>query len=419
MYALVDCNNFYVSCERVFNPSLMGKPVVVLSNNDGCAISRSDEAKALGIEMGAVPHLISKLIKDNNVRLFSSNYTLYGDMSDRVMKTLATFVPRMEIYSIDETFLNMADMYFMDLLALGMKIKNTVVKNTGIPVCVGIAPTKALAKMANRYAKKKNKAVGVHYAANEHLINEMLEYTSVGDVWGIGRQYATMLLSHNIKTAKDFADAPTDFVQSNMGVVGLRLQQELNGIPSIAWEFDEPDKKNICTGRSFGALTQDKNLIKEALSNFAATCAMKIRKQKSMAKEMRVFINTNPHRMQDKQYSRSIHLEMDVATNSTPEIIKYALKALDMIFKEGLNYMKCGIELHNFVPEDVFQMNLFSAPDPKKKIVNSTLDKVNKSLGKNLVRFGIQGFKKEYKARAEHLSPCYTTRLGHIIKIQD
>lgn len=418
MYALVDCNNFYVSCERVFDPSLIGKPVIVLSNNDGCAISRSDEAKALGIEMGAIPHLIPELIEKNGVKMFSSNYTLYGDMSDRVMKTLATFVPRMELYSIDEAFLDMGSMPFTDLLQLGMTIKTTVNKNTGIPVCVGIAPTKALAKMANRYAKKKNKAIGVHWAANQYLINEMLDYTGVGDVWGIGRQYALMLIGNNIKTARQFVEAPQDFVRAKMSVVGLRLQQELKGIPSIAWEFELPDKKNICTGRSFGALTQDKKMVQEAMSNFAATCAMKLRKQKSVAKGLKVFINTNPHRKQDKQYFRSICIQLDNASNSTPEIIKYAMKGLDIIFKPDYNYMKCGVELYDLVPEGVQQMNVFSSISPASKIVNSTVDKVNLSMGKDLVRFGIQGFQKEYKARASHLSPCYTTRLDHIIKIK-
>lgn len=419
MYALVDCNNFYVSCERVFDPSLNGKPVIVLSNNDGCAISRSDEAKLAGVEMGAIPHMIEKIIKDNDVKMFSSNYTLYGDMSSRVMKTLAGFVQQMEIYSIDETFLDMSDMPFTDLLQLGMTIKNTVYKNTGIPVCVGIAPTKALAKMANRYAKKKNKIIGVHYAANDAMIKEMLECTGVGDVWGIGKQYAAMLTKNGIKTAAQFAAAPEDFVRSKMSVVGLRLQQELKGIPSIAWEFELPDKKNICTGRSFGALTQDRRLVNEALSNFAATCAMKLRRQKSMSKDIKVFINTNPHRFQDKQYAPSICIKMESASNSTPEIIKYALLAMDIIFKEGYNYQKCGVELNNFVPEDSFQRNLFAEADPKTKIVNSTVDKVNDAMGKDLVRFGIQGFDKAYKARADHLSPCYTTRINDIIKIKN
>ena len=420
MYALVDCNNFYVSCERVFNPSLNGKPVIVLSNNDGCAISRSDEAKALGIEMGAVPHLMNEKIAQHGVKMFSSNYTLYGDMSDRVMKTLASFVPRIEIYSIDEAFLDMGNMPFTDLLQLGLKIRTTILKNTGLPVCVGIAPTKALAKMANRYAKKKNKEVGVHWAANRYLINEMLEYTEVGDVWGIGRQYALMLNRNGIKTAMQFTQAPEDFVRSTMSVVGLRLHNELKGIPSIAWEFELPAKKNICTGRSFGSMITDKQLIKEAMSNYAATCALKLRNQQSAAQEVKVFVHTNPHRLQDQQYFRSVVIRFETATNSTADIIKYALKGFEIIFKEGIKYMKCGVELRGFVPEESVQLNLFSGTDnTKNKKALMALDKVNKAMGKDLVRFGIQGFQKSFKARAALLSPCYTTNIHHIIRIKN
>ena len=420
MYALVDCNNFYVSCERVFNPSLNGKPVIVLSNNDGCAISRSDEAKALGIEMGAVPHLMKEKIAQHGVKMFSSNYTLYGDMSDRVMKTLASFVPRIEIYSIDEAFLDMGNMPFTDLLQLGLKIRTTILKNTGLPVCVGIAPTKALAKMANRYAKKKNKEVGVHWAANQYLINEMLEYTEVGDVWGIGRQYALMLNRNGIKTAMQFTQAPEDFIRSTMSVVGLRLHNELKGIPSIAWEFELPAKKNICTGRSFGSMITDKQLIKEAMSNYAATCALKLRNQQSAAQELKVFVHTNPHRLQDQQYFRSVVIRFETATNSTPDIIKYALKGFEIIFKEGIKYMKCGVELSGFVPEESVQLNLFSGADnTKNKKAVMALDKVNKAMGKDLVRFGIQGFQKSFKARAALLSPCYTTNIHHIIRIKN
>ena len=420
MYALVDCNNFYVSCERVFNPSLNGKPVIVLSNNDGCAISRSDEAKALGIEMGAVPHLMNEKIAQHGVKMFSSNYTLYGDMSDRVMKTLASFVPRIEIYSIDEAFLDMGNMPFTDLLQLGLRIRTTILKNTGLPVCVGIAPTKALAKMANRYAKKKNKEVGVHWAANQYLINEMLEYTEVGDVWGIGRQYALMLNRNGIKTAMQFTQAPEDFVRSTMSVVGLRLHNELKGIPSIAWEFELPAKKNICTGRSFGSMITDKQLIKEAMSNYAATCALKLRNQQSAAQEVKVFVHTNPHRLQDQQYFRSVVIRFETATNSTTDIIKYALKGFEIIFKEGIKYMKCGVELRGFVPEESVQLNLFSGADnTKNKKAVMALDKVNKAMGKDLVRFGIQGFQKSFKARAALLSPCYTTNIHHIIRIKN
>lgn len=420
MYALVDCNNFYVSCERVFDPSLEGKPVIVLSNNDGCAISRSDEAKVLGIEMGAVPHLLPKNIDARQLVMFSSNYTLYGDMSDRVMKTLAEFVPRMEIYSIDEAFLDMSGMRHVDLLTLGAKIKATIKQRCGIPVCVGIAPTKALAKMANRFAKKTNKAFGVYWAADEEKIDDMLRKTEVGDVWNIGHQYELLLRRNNITTAYEFAHCSPDFVRNNMTVQGLRLQTELKGIPCFPWEFEPPSKKNICTGRSFGFLTTDKSLIREALSNFAANCALKLREQKSVAKELKVFINTNPHRPQDKQCFKSIVMQLEIPTNLTTDIIKYALKGLDIIFKEDYKYMKCGVEVRNLAPENITQCNLFDNTDTKKKLkATKALDKVNRSLGKELVRFGVQGFERAYKARAAHLSNCFTTRLDHIIKTKD
>jgi DNA polymerase V len=419
MYALVDCNNFYVSCERHFDPSLNGKPVIVLSNNDGCAISRSDEAKALGIEMGAVPHLTPAITNNKAVKMFSSNYTLYGDMSDRVMKTLASFVPRMEVYSIDEAFLDLSSMPYTDLLRLGMTIRKTILQNTGIPTCVGIAPTKALAKMANRYAKKNYKSVGVFWAANQTLINEMLEFTEVENVWGIGRQYALMLRRNNILTARQFVQAPPDFIRGKMSVVGLRLHNELNGIPSIAWDFEPPAKKNIGTGRSFGALTSDKKLVQEAMSNFAANCALKLRKQKSAAKEIRVFINTNAHRPQDKQYFMSLKIKMDPATNDSSSIIKYALKGLDIIFKPGYNYMKCGVELNDLVPENEVQVTLFAKLVPSNKKINSTIDKVNNALGKDIVRFGVQGFERKFKARAAHFSRRFTTRIDEVIKIKN
>ncbi|MEJ7610972.1 MAG: Y-family DNA polymerase [Ferruginibacter sp.] len=420
MYALVDCNNFYVSCERVFDPSLRGKPVIVLSNNDGCAISRSDEAKALGIIMGAVPHLSPQIYKNEAVKIFSSNYTLYGDMSDRVMKTLSEFVPAMEIYSIDEAFLDLCDMPHEDLLQLGIRIRKTVLKNTGIPVCVGIAPTKALAKMANRYAKKNFKQVGVYWAANKEMVNGMLHSTEVSDVWGIGSRHSLMLLRNEIRTAWEFTEAPEAFVRANMSVVGLRLQTELRGISAIAWEAAVPAKKNICTARSFGALTADRSLIEEAISNFAANCALKLRRQRSAAKELNVFINTNKHRIQDPQYYRSVTIRFENATNSTPEIIKYALKGLDIIFKEGYRYMKCGVEVMDLVPEEIIQLGIFSdAADPKKKKLNDALDTVNISLGKECVRYAVQKFDKKYKARAARLSPRYTTQLTDIITIRN
>ncbi len=419
MYALVDCNNFYVSCERLFNPKLEGKPVIVLSNNDGCAVARSEEAKALGIEMGTPAFMAKDLIEKNNVAVFSSNYTLYGDLSDRVMRTLESFVPRLELYSIDEAFLDMHDLDYTDLLKLGENIRKAIKQNIGIPVTVGIAPTKTLAKMANRFAKKKRKALGVHWAANDALIKEMLAYTEVGDIWGIGRQYALFLNRNGFRTALDLISAPEEWIRKNMTVVVQRLFNELKGIPSIQWEFITPAKKNICTSRSFGTLQTNKDDIIEALCNYAANCALKLRKQNSCCKSLNVFLQTNSHRIQDKQYSRSINIELATPTNFTGEIIKYAIKGFDIIYKEGYNYLKCGVIVSDIVPDNELQSSMFDTLNRKKnQMIMETMDKVNNSLGKEIVRLSVQGFEKRYRLRAEHLSPCYTTNINHILKVK-
>lgn len=419
MYALVDCNNFYVSCERLFNPKLEGKPVIVLSNNDGCAVSRSDEAKALGIEMATPAFMAREIIEKNNVAVFSSNYTLYGDISDRVMKTLGGFVPRLEIYSIDEAFLDMHDLDYTDLLELGLQIKTAVKKNVGIPVCVGIAPTKTLAKMANRYAKKYRKNIGVHWAANEELIKEMLAITEVEDIWGIGRQYALFLKKNGFNTALDLLSAPEDWIRKNMTVVVQRLFNELKGIPAIAWEFKPPAKKNICTSKSFGKLQTKKEDIKEALCNYAAACALKLRNQNSCCRSINIFLQTNLHRTQDKQYSRSITIDLQTPTNFTGEIINYASKGFDIIFKEGYNYLKCGVMVLDIVPDDRLQASLFDKCDRKKnKTVMEAMDKINKCLGKEIVRLSVQGFEKRYRLKTEYLSSHFTTDINQVVKVK-
>ncbi|MEP7278373.1 MAG: Y-family DNA polymerase [Bacteroidota bacterium] len=419
MYALVDCNNFYCSCERVFNPKLEGKPVVVLSNNDGCAIARSEEAKKIGIVMGTPAYLMEDLLKAHQVAVFSSNYTLYGDMSDRVMKTFASFVPRFEIYSIDEAFLDLHDLPYHDLLKLGTAVRKTVQQNTGIPVTVGIAPTKTLAKMANRYAKKKHKNTGVFWAANERLTSEMLECTDVGDVWGIGHQYALFLKRNGFNTAADFIKAPDEWVRVNMSVVGQRMLNELRGVPSIAWEFEATTKKNICTSRSFGKLLTKKEDIQEALCNHAAACALKLRQQKTCCNTVHVFINTNPHKTNEPQYARTINVALQSSSNNTSEIIKAAIQGFNVIFSPGYRFMKCGVIVMDLVPEAQVQVSLFDGADrSKNKIVMTTMDKLNRSLGKEMVRFAIQGFEKKFKLRADHLSQKYTTDINQVLKIK-
>jgi DNA polymerase V len=419
MYALVDCNNFYASCERIFNPKMEGRPVVVLSNNDGCVIARSEEAKLLGIEMGAPAFLNEEKFSKNNVAIFSSNYALYGDLSDRVMKTLAGFVPRLEVYSIDEAFLDMHNMQHYDLEDLGCKIRTTVKKNIGIPVSIGIAPTKTLAKMANRYAKKNKVKCGVHWLKNKEAISTVLQCTAIGDVWGVGPQYAKMLQRNGFKTAYDLSKAPDDFVRSKMTVVGHRLLNELRGIPSIDWTFEPEDKKNICCARGFGKLHTTKKDVAEALANYTANVAEKMRKQKSCAKRLHVFVQTNAHRPDDPQYFRSITLSLPVATNNTGMLLKHAMYALDMIFRPGYNYQKCGAIVLDLIPETQLQFSMFDkAENGKSKKAFSVLDTINKGIGKDIVRVARQGFERKFKLRQAFLSPRYTTRIDELLTIK-
>jgi DNA polymerase V len=259
-------------------------------------------------------------------------------------------------------------------------------------VTVGIAPTKTLAKMANRYAKKKRRDVGVYWAANNNLVEEMLRFTEVGDIWGIGRQYANFLVRNGFKTAFDLIKAPEEWIRKKMTVQGQRLLSELKGIPAIEWEFETPAKKNICTSRSFGKLQTDKNEIKEALCNYAATCALKLRQEKSCCKKIHVFVQTNPHKTLDKQYLRSINVQLERASNNTGEIVKYALKGFDIIFKEGYNYLKCGIIVMELVPENKVQGSLFSCNATKTKTLMDAMDKINRALGKDTVRACGAGF---------------------------
>lgn len=420
MIALVDCNNFYASCERLFNPSLEGKPIVVLSNNDGCVIARSNEAKEIGIEMGAPAFMMKDFIALHHVAVFSSNYTLYGSLSNRVIKTIQEFTPRVEVYSIDEAFVDLTEFNHQDLYALGQKIRSTVKQHVGIPVTIGIAPTKTLAKMANRYAKKTQKNTGVFSLDCSDKIKEVLAWTEIADVWGIGAQHGRKLKWMGIKTAADFIEKLNpDWIRNNMSVVGERMYNELQGIPSIDWEEWVKPKKGICTARSFGKLLSEKKDIQEALSNYAASCAAKLRKQHSCANVITVLLQTNVHRTQDKQYSRNITLRLPVATSSSPEIIKFALKALDIIYKPGYNYKKTGAILSEIVPELEVQQSLFDDTNRSKSgQVMKCMDGLNQQFGKDLVRFAVQGYTRNWKLRQEKLSPCYTTNIDQVFIIK-
>lgn len=420
MYALVDCNNFYASCERVFNPKLEGRPVVVLSNNDGCVIARSDEAKVLGIPMGTPAFMSQDFFTKNNVFVYSSNYTLYGDMSERVMKTLAGFANRMELYSIDESFLDLHHTKYHDLYRLGLRIKKIVKQYTGIPVSIGIAPTKTLAKMANRFAKKTKKDIGVHYIKTAADRETVLRLTEIGDVWGIGRQYAVFLQKHGIQTAWDLAIANDNWVRQNLTVVGERMLNELRGKPSIEWEFEAPAKKNICTAKGFGNLIKTEKELTEALSSYTAIVASKLRTQNSCTKKIHVFVETNKFRRQDEQYYRSIQIHLPVATNNTMLLLKHAKKAMNILYVNGYNYHKVGITALDLVPETQVQISLFENTETEKeKKVMHALDGISRSMGKGIVRICSEGYNKKWHLKQALLSPRYTTCMNDILKIKN
>jgi len=410
MIALIDCNNFYVSCERVFDPSLRNRPVVVLSNNDGCVIARSEEAKALGIGMAQPVFLIAGLIEKHDVRVFSSNYTLYGDMSARVMQVIRGFVPQTEEYSIDEIFADLSALKHEDPLALAGALRAAVGMQTGIPVSVGIAPTKTLAKMANRYAKKHRPAEGVFYAATPAAVEALLKATPVEDTWGIGPRYAALLQQAGFRTAYDLTRAPEAWLRSRMTVVMQRTYNELKGLPCIPWAEGKPPRKNICTSRSFGQLVSSKKVLGEAIAKFASSCGEKLRREGSCARSLQVFIQTNPHRPMDAQYFQSITLQLEVATNCSAELVKMAMKGLDQIFRPGYHYQKAGVMALQLLPQAAVQLGLFSPHRgaPSHRLM-ATLDEVNRAFGRDTVRFGAQDYGNAWALKRAHLSPAYTT----------
>lgn len=415
MIALVDCNNFYVSCERLFNPMLDKKPVVVLSNNDGSVIARSNEAKALGIEMGAAAFLVERLIADNHVYVFSSNYTLYGDMSNRVMNMLQRFAPDVEVYSIDEAFVDLSSMKHFDLPDLMRKARETIMHDIGIPVTIGIASTKTLAKMANRLAKREKQYEGIFIANTPHRVGHLLDITAVGDIWGIGSQHKRILIQNNIHTATQLSQANREWIRKNMTVTGQRLLSELSGVPSIAWEDMPQPKKGICIARSFGSLLTHKKDIREALANFANMAAARLRGQKSCTCLVHVLLQTNAHRLQDKQYFRSISIPLQVATSDASAIIKVALEGLDIIYKKGYNFKKTGVMLLNIVPENTVQGSMFDQVNRVKcKALMHSLDNVNTRFGKDRLRYAAQGYGKKWKLKSEKVSPCYTTDIRQV-----
>lgn len=418
IFALVDCNNFYCSCERVFDPKLRCKPVVVLSNNDGCAIARSEEAKKLGIKMGEPEFKIRDLMRRNHVHVFSSNYVLYGDMSHRVMQTLRQFTPSMEVYSIDEAFLCLEGLD-RDLIEYAQEIRQTVRMWTGIPVSIGIGSTKVLAKAANRLAKKNPQLNGVLNLVNHTEPDRMLERLACEDVWGVGRQFTKLLAEHQITNALQLKHADRNWVRKQMGVVGERLVMELNGVSCMKLEEVSEPKKNICCSRSFGKLITEKDELEEAVANYVCRAAEKLRRDSSVASVLQVFLLTNPFR-NEPQYTPQMTIRLPEPTNYTPLLITHALQMLGKMYRAGFNYNKAGVLLCDLIPETEVQQDLFSPIHQReqKQIAIRTVDALNRRMGKNKLRFGSQRFEHAWKVRAEHSSPAYTTRWKDLLTIK-
>lgn len=417
MFALVDCNNFYASCERVFRPDLRSVPIVVLSNNDGCVIARSNESKKLGIKMGVPAYQIKDEVSKYGIKVFSSNYTLYGDMSNRVMTILSSYSPNIEIYSIDEAFLDMTG--FNNLSEYGRHIVDTTTQWTGIPVSMGVAPTKTLAKVANKFAKKYKGYKSVCVIDTEDKRLKALQKTDIGDVWGIGGKNEKKLNAQGVKTAYDFTRLQRSWVRKYMTVVGERTWLELNGISCINLEEVQPDKKQICTSRAFGKTITDIEQLKEAVSYYASVCAEKLRSQRSCACSVMVFIHTNNFREDLPQYFNNKIIKLPVPTNSTMEITKYVLDALKCIYRDGYQYKKAGVIITEITSDNGIQTNLFDTVDREKhnKLMD-VVDNLNKGFTRNILNLAIQGQHKQWNLKRDLLSPCYTTKLSDVIRLK-
>jgi len=418
MYALIDCNNFYASCERAFNPKLRNVPIVVLSNNDGCVIARSNEAKALGVPMGAPAFQYQELFNQHNIKVFSSNYALYGDMSSRVMSLLGEYTPDIEIYSIDEAFLKFDgfETYF-DFEIYAQQIHKRILRGTGIPVSLGFAPTKALAKLANRIAKKfPDRCNNVYVIDSEEKRIKALKWVAIEDVWGIGRQHAARLRAIKIDTAYKFTQLPDEWVRRNMSVVGLRLKHDLEGQSSIGRE-EVKAKQNIACTRSFDKMTDDVEYLKERVATFAATVAKKLRAENTQTNLVCVFLQTNRFRPDLPFYNPSIAFPCEFPTNSSIEIIRVAQNGLMRIFKEGYQYKKAGVIAMKITPAFPRQLNFFTKEDQRHESLMQAVDKINLVTGKEVVKFGRMALDRKWKMRQERLSPCYTTKLTDIIKL--
>lgn len=411
--ALVDCNNFYVSCERVFNPKLEGRPVVILSNNDGCAVARSNEVKALGVGMAAPWFQFKDLARRHGIIAYSSNYALYADMSNRVMAILSRFSPHQEVYSIDESFLDLTGFQRRNLTRYSQQIRQTIRQWTGLPVCVGIGSTKTLAKLANHIAKKNVQFDGVcdlnAMAAEEQ--DAWFSGLEVGQVWGIGPRLTPRLAELGIHSVLDLKQADPATLRSQFSVMMEKTIRELNGLVCIELEEMAAPKKQIVSSRSFGVLVSDLESLRESITLYMSRAAEKLRRQQSCAGSVHVYIHTSPHNPREAHYSNRMTIPLPSPTDDTLRLVNVALWGLGRIYKAGYRYQKAGVMLSELVPQQSLQTDLFGSATAAGKSAKlmSVLDQINRSMGKRTLRLAAEGFRQPWKMKQGNKSPGYTT----------
>lgn len=412
--ALIDVNNFYVSCERVFNPKLAGVPVVVLSNNDGCAVARSNEVKALGVGMGAPWFKFKDLAKQHGIIALSSNYALYADMSNRVMSILREYSPDQEVYSIDESFLDLTSFASRDLIKYGQHMRKRILKWTGLPVCVGIGATKTLAKLANHCAKKQPvfNSVCNFNAMSPVALDELLGQVDVGEIWGVGRKLAPKLQALGFNTVLDLKRANTERLRQQFSVVMEKTIRELNGTVCIELEEVAPAKQQILSSRSFGQPVRDYNSLAESITLYMTSAAVKLRRQQSFAGAVHIYIRTSPFKPDSPQYSNGMTIPLPSPTDDTRQLVNIALWGLKQIYKPNFNYAKAGVMLSELVPSQGVQTDLFShiQTSPKSAALMSAMDSINRKMGKESIKLASEGFKRPWRMKQGNKSPSYTTK---------
>jgi DNA polymerase V len=412
--ALIDCNSFYVSCERLFNPKIMNKPVVVLSNNDGCVISRSTEAKKIGIKMGEPYFKVKELVKKNNVNIFSSNYALYGDLSRRVMKTLKSFSDKIEVYSIDEAFIDLSHIQEKEIESYGKEIRERILRWTGIPTSVGISNTKTLSKVANHIAKKdKSGVIYLKKNMDEHLKNFY-----ISDIWGVGKQLSKLYIKNGIDTAYKLKNISNSWVKKSTNVSGAKTVMELRGIPCINLETQETKRKSCCVSRSFGKKVESLEKLEESVTTHCLNAAEKIRHDNQITRSITVHIRTSPFDKNRKYYSNSITIDLPVATSDSLELVKAAINGLKRIYRYGYFYQKSGITFSKLTESSENEFNLL-APimENKSQTLMKAIDFTNAKYGRNAISIAKAGINSSWKMKREHFSKIDTVSFDSLPKI--